>query len=430
MDYPQARAVLDRLPTLEVKPGLERTLRLLDVLGHPETSFPSIHVAGTNGKGSVTAMLASVLAHAGLRVGRYTSPELVDFRDRIVVDGSWIGEDELAEGVSRLVRVIDSDDDPPTLFEALTAIAFDRFARAGVDVAVVEVGLGGRFDATNVVRPLLSILTNVGPDHLALLGPALERIAWEKVGIAKPGVPLLVGPLDPEVERVVQEEVDRVGATLVRSDSSVEVERIAFDWGHAAYRVIGEDLPPAVDLPLLGGVQGENLRVVLAAVGLLRRLGLVIGQDAIARGLREVSWPGRFEVVRRNPTIVLDGAHNRPAAEALARDVERYVPERPRRSLLLGILADKEVDAICQILLPLFPTVTLTQSRSRRALPVERLAEVAASLGAAPTQSRTVEKGLERALASLSPADVLVVTGSLTVVQEARAMLMEPAWRR
>jgi dihydrofolate synthase/folylpolyglutamate synthase len=429
MDYKEARAILGRLPSLEVKPGLERILCLLDLLGHPERSFASIHVGGTNGKGSVTAMLASILSRTGARVGRYTSPELVDFRDRIVVDGRWISEDEFALAVGRLVPVLDTASDPPTLFEALTAIAFDHFARNGVEIAVVEVGLGGRFDATNVVRPLLSLLTNVGLDHLAVLGSTLERIAWEKAGIAKPGIPLLAGDLAPEAERVVLEECAAVGTSLVHPDA-VDVERVSFDWERATYRVTGENLPILVSLPLLGSVQEENLRLVLGAVGLLRAAGLRIDRDAVALGLREVSWPGRFEVVRRRPTIVLDGAHNRPAAEALRLDVERYVPDRSHRHLLLGLLADKEIEAMCEILVPHFAAVTVTRSRSPRALAVERLAEVAARFHSVVGRSQRVEEGLAASSLPLRPSDVLFVTGSLTVVQEARALLVEPACQR
>lgn len=424
MDYAEARRVLSTLPSLEVKPGLARILRLLDALEHPERSFPAIHIAGTNGKGSVTAMLASILAEAGYRVGRYTSPDLLDFRDRISVDGRWISEQELAGAVERLHPHLVGAQDPPTLFETLTAIAFDHFVASRVEIAVVEVGLGGRFDATNVVSPLLTVLVNVGRDHLALLGPTLADVAWEKVGIAKCGVPLLVGDLSPEVEPVVAEECRNVGANLVRADP-VDVERIAFDWERATYRIRGEDLPPAVDLPLLGGYQRENLRLALRAVGLLHERGVRLPAEAVARGLSVVRWPGRFEVMRRSPTIVLDGAHNLPGALALAADVERYVPKREDRRLLFGILADKEVEKVCGALLPLFSRVTLTRSRSPRALSVERLAEVARSFHPRIERSESVEEGLARASSSLRPADALFVTGSLTVVQEARPLLLE-----
>ena len=234
MDYRQARHILDRLPFRDVKPGLDRTHRLLDALGHPESAVPAIHVAGTNGKGSVAAMLSGILHRAGFHVGRYTSPELVDFRDRICVDGAFIPADALAAGVEAILPVLQATGDTPTLFEALTAVALWHFAREHVDLAVVEVGLGGRFDATNAVRPILSILTTVGRDHLALLGDTIERIAWEKAGIAKPGVPFLAGALCREAMDVVQTACAEVGAPLLLADS-VPLERVAFDWDGATY---------------------------------------------------------------------------------------------------------------------------------------------------------------------------------------------------
>ena len=196
----EARQILRSLPSLEVKPGLARTKHLLAVLDHPENSFPAVHVAGTNGKGSVVAMLASVLGCAGYRVGRFTSPDVVDFRDRIAINDQWISREEVARIVKQLSpRLV--GEDCPTLFEAMTAMAFEHFSRNKVDIAVVEAGLGGRFDATNVITPILWILTNVGRDHLQILGRSLPRIAWEKAGIGKAKVPFLVGKLPLEIGR-------------------------------------------------------------------------------------------------------------------------------------------------------------------------------------------------------------------------------------
>lgn len=423
MEYVEARRVLGSLPSHEVKPGLDRIERLLSALGHPERAFPAIHIAGTNGKGSVAAMLASILGAAGRHVGRYTSPDLEDFRDRIAVDGQWIGEDDLARGVESLLPLLSSGQDPPTLFETLTAIAFDHFAARHVDVAVVEVGLGGRFDATNVVRPLLSLLTNVGRDHLQLLGPTLAHVAWEKVGIAKPGVPFLVGDLIPEAESVVAAECAALGAELLRSDA-VAVRRVARDWERAVYDVRGEGLPDRVVIPLLGGYQAANLRLALAALQVLRLQGFRLPTEAILSGLVSVRWPGRFEVVARDPTIVLDGAHNLPGIQALADDVRGLLPDREARHLLFGALADKEVGPMMDALFPLFPRVTLTRSRSPRALPVGDLLAASPRLGPPPASSGDVEEGLALARWPLRPQDALVVTGSLTVVAEARQVLV------
>jgi dihydrofolate synthase/folylpolyglutamate synthase len=409
-----------------VKPGLERIRRLLDHLDHPETAFPTVHVAGTNGKGSVVAMLSHILYEAGYRVGRYTSPDVVDFRDRISIDGNWISEEALASAVERLLPVLGKTEDPPTLFEVLTAIAFEYFAGSKVDIAVIEVGLGGRFDATNVVQPVLAILTNVDRDHLALLGNSLERIAWEKAGVAKKGVPFLAGNLSPAVREVVKEECRQVKAQM--TTGMLEVERGDFNWKEAIYRVYGsKQLPDRVHLALLGSYQAENLRLVLRAVEILREANWLIPNDAITRGLATVHWPGRFEVMLRDPTIILDGAHNVAGIKALSVDIVRLVPKICRRHLLCGILADKEVEAIGQVLFPLFGRVTFTRSKSPRAASVEALAEIAATLDVPSRRTTSVKEGLHLVLEELAPRDSLFITGSLTVVSEARARLLEVA---
>jgi dihydrofolate synthase/folylpolyglutamate synthase len=222
MQYAASRALVDRLPRFEVKPGLERIVRLLSSLGHPERSFPAIHVTGTNGKGSVVAMLAAMLQCAGYRVGRYTSPDVVDFRDRICVNGGWISEAAFAAAVERMASELFASGDLPSQFEALTAVGFEHFRARSVDVAVVEVGLGGRFDATNVVAPILTVLTNVSLDHTALLGSTVAEIAWEKAGIAKPGVPMVIGKWCPNADAVVAAECSAVGAPLRYADVQVE----------------------------------------------------------------------------------------------------------------------------------------------------------------------------------------------------------------
>lgn len=427
MTYAEARCALERLPSLDVKPGLNRILRLLDALDHPEQAFPTVHIAGTNGKGSVAAMLASVLSQAGYRVGRFTSPDLIDFRDRISIDDLWIGEDELARTVEQLLPIFAAED-PPTLFEALTAIAFHHFALKKVDTAVVEVGLGGRFDATNVTSPLLTILTTIGRDHLALLGGTIEKIAWEKAGIAKENVPCLCGDLPLEAQRVLVAECARVHAPLTDCHT-VDLKRIAFDWEKVTYRIEGSDLPREILLPLLGGYQQENLRVTLRAIELLREDGLTIPNRAVASGLAAVRWPGRFEVISRRPIVILDGAHNQPAALALAKDIERTLPGKIHRHLLFGILVDKELESIARALFPLFSSVTLTRSKSPRAMALKPLLETARSLGIAPLRSSSVREGATSAYNGLKEEDTLVVTGSLTVVREVRSILLEELCR-
>lgn len=421
MDFAAARAILDRLPRFEVKPGLERVTALLEGLGHPERDVPAVHVAGTNGKGSVVAMLDAILRCAGYSVGRYTSPDVVDFRDRITVDGRWLSEDDWAAGVERLVPILETMDEEPAQFEAITALAFDAIARAAVDVSVVEVGLGGRFDATNVVRPLLSILTNVALDHTAILGDSIERIAWEKAGIAKRGVPLLIGPLVDEALHVVRAEARSAGAELVGS-AAIDVEFESQDEAVSRYRVAGRR-PARLELALLGSYQLENLRIALAAVDLLRERGYEVPTSAVAEGLRTVSWPGRFEIVRRSPTVILDGAHNEAGARALAADIERTVPDRARRHLLFGAFADKDVVGMLRVLVPLVSRVALAPPASPRALPRTGLERLADAFDVPRACYDSVGAALDSELRRASSHDVWFVAGSLSVVAEARRFL-------
>ena len=426
MDYSEARRLLDALPR-QVKPGLDRIKRLVDALGRPEQHFPAVHIAGTNGKGSVAAMVSAILRASGYRAGRFTSPDLIDFRDRIEVNGNWISEQQFAAVVNQLAPLLATTDDPPTMFEVLTAIAFSHFADERVDIAVVEVGLGGRYDATNIVRPTLSVVTTVGRDHMDILGDALAQIAWEKAGIAHRAVPLLVGRLSPDADAVVIEVAQDVGAPIIRANV-VTVDEVHRDLTGATYRISGPGLPDTVTMPLLGGYEQDNLRVALAAIVALRNQGWDIPTAAITTGLRTVTWPGRFEVVRRAPTIVLDGAHNLPGIQALARDIAYFFPERTRRSLLFGVLADKEFAAMAGVLFPLFPRIVLTQSDSARALLATALVPLAVDYGVVqPVVTKSVAEGLTQAQTGLSADDVLIITGSLTVVRAARRDVLEAA---
>ncbi len=421
MDYAASRELLDRLPRFEVKPGLERIDRLLSSLGRPERSFPAIHVTGTNGKGSVVAMLASILQHAGYHVGRYTSPDLLDFRDRICVDGEWISEGAFAGVVTQMRSELLARNDLPSQFEALTAVAFEHFRARRVDLAVVEVGLGGRFDATNVVTPILTVMTNVSLDHTALLGGTEAEIAWEKVGIAKPAVPLLIGNLSPDAEAVVRRECAAVGAPLRVAEVAVECR--GREGRYDVFDVRGNGLPRAVRLPLLGAYQRDNLRIALSAVPALRERGWHISSEAVADGVASVEWPGRWEVVRQAPAVILDGAHNPAAAAAVAQAIAEWEPRRERRVLLLGILADKDVANVVAALAPQFARIAVTASSSPRALDVELLARQVEKAGGRPIRYDSIEEGVCGLLAQANPRDTILVTGSLTVVAEARRAL-------
>jgi dihydrofolate synthase/folylpolyglutamate synthase len=375
--------VLDRLFALEtfgIKLGLDNIRRLCDALGHPERAFRSLHVAGTNGKGSVTAMAHAALHAAGLRAARYTSPHLSRLTERFVIGAGEVADSDLraaAEDVLALADRLMAEGRmpyPPTFFEATTAIGFELFRRAAVDVAVVEVGLGGRFDATNVIMPTATAITTIAFDHQRHLGHTLAQIAFEKAGIIKPGRPVVVGPLPSEARaEVVRVAIER-GAPIVDALDGTRVEAKMID-GRARLRLstpAGEYGP--LRLALRGSHQVANAIIAVRLLEAAAAEGLSITRQAIERGLETVEWPARLELLtlegRRR--VLLDAAHNDEGARALADYLRRWHPERP--PLVIGVMRDKDVGAIADALLPAVSTVIATVAPSPRALPAEELA--------------------------------------------------------
>jgi dihydrofolate synthase/folylpolyglutamate synthase len=410
----QAIAYLKQLPHTEVKPGLERIQALLERVGNPHERLQAVHIGGTNGKGSVAVMIASVLQRAGYRVGLYTSPHLISYCERIQINGAPIAEDEFAHIADELMPIADAMADKPTQFEFMTAMAFLYFLRQKIDIAVIEVGLGGRFDATNVITPMVGVLTNVELDHTDLLGETLEQIAWEKAGIAKRGVPLVTGERKPNALEVIARECAAVGAPLIPARQ--RARRTDFTWEYQEFEVWGEG---KVRMKLLGGYQRENLNVALEALEVLRQ-SLEIPHEALVRGLEQASWPGRFEVVQREPYIILDGAHNPHAARALREDVRRYRERYAlhKSALLFGVLRDKAYQTMAEILFPDFDEIVLVKPDSPRAL------EPSALLSWAPAAKicDTISEGLD--VARASGAELICVTGSLYVIGAAKRFFL------
>ena len=393
---------------------LRRMVAFLRALGDPQNRYPAVHITGTKGKGSVSAILASVLRTAGYRVGFYTSPHLQDFCERAQVNGQLIPRETLIEIVLKMKALVDAGAAPGiTTFELSTALAFDYFASVNVDVAVVEVGLGGRLDATNVITPLASVITSLSYDHMNLLGDTLAQIAAEKGGIIKPGVPLITAPHKPEALEVLERMAAERGAvhTLVGRDWFFQPVRHSLDeqsfqiWSVDEQRQLDElkaqgheaDWNPlTLTLPLLGQHQIENGAVAYAALMVLRERGLPVAADAIEAGFREVRWPGRFEILGRAPYVVADGAHNRDSAQKLAATLREYFPGR-RVTLIFGASSDKDVTGMLEELLPAVQSVIFTQAVHPRAQDPEALlplaqqasrpAQVVPSVARALTQS-------------------------------------------
>lgn len=341
----QIQALLDPFGRFGVELGLERIQRLLGALGNPQAQVPLVHVAGTNGKGSVCAYLAAVLQAAGYRVGRYTSPHLVSWRERITVNGAPIQTQDLIQRLHQVVAAIDPAQPSPTQFEVFTAAAWLHFAEVEVDLAVMEVGLGGRLDATNVVdAPLVSVITSLSREHWQRLGPTLADIAREKAGVLKPGRPAVIGPLPAEAAAVVKARLAELGCPVVWPAPAVPLEN-----GQARYG--SGDAAITYPLPLLGAHQLVNSALAIAAIQSLRAQGWTISDDAIATGMGQARWPGRLQWVQWGQAsagypLLLDGAHNPAAAVVLRQYVDSWWASQPGQpastAWLMGMLATKD----------------------------------------------------------------------------------------
>ncbi len=406
--------------------GLERTAWILRAVGNPERRYPSVHIAGTKGKGSTAACLASVLAAAGYRVGLYTSPHLHTFRERIQIAGRPIDPELFADLTAELATANAAllaerpDWGEATAFELATALALLAFARAAVDVAVVEVGLGGRLDATNVLLPEVAAITSISYDHTQILGNTLAEIAREKAGIIKPGRPVVSAPQPSEAEAVIARLAVERGAALLRGGRDWTVEGIP---ARFSFRGPGGGLRN-LRLALRGAHQVENAGVALAVVQLLRERGLSIPEAAVRSGLAEVWWPGRLEVLRERPLVVVDGAHNVDSAERLAQALRAEFTWR-RLVVILGIARDKDIPGIVRALAPLADEVIAVASHSPRAAAPERIlaavGEVMPNIPAHATGS--VAAALHAARGRAQPDDLILLTGSLYAVAEARETL-------
>ena len=412
MTYAEAVARLLGLRRGEITgmaPGLERIEGLLAALGHPETRYVLAQIGGTNGKGSTAAMLASMLKAGGRRVGLYTSPHLVSFRERIRVDGAPIAEDAVADGVDALGTLIARLD--ATMFEAATALALDHFAHEGVEVAVLEVGLGGRGDATTVGRPVVTVLTRIDFDHEAWLGTTIDAIADAKAAIIRSGT-AIASAQRPEARAIIEARAREVGVPLLLEGRDLHVTVRAASLDGQRIDCVGPGFQLRdLALPLLGVHQASN---ALAAVAAARVLG--VADDAVRAGLARARWPGRLTIVRRDPYVILDGAHNPDGARALAASLRALFGTRPV-TFVIGIYADKDARGMFETLRPLAERFIVTRAANERAADPAALAGLVGE--AIPTiVTRSVSEALT--IAAATPTTPIVcVAGSLAVIGEA-----------
>lgn len=394
MTCQEAIQYIHAFPWHTSKPGLERITALLDAIGNPQNEVRCIHVAGTNGKGSVCAMLDSVLRAEGYRTGLFTSPYIRNFRERIRVDGEMIGEDELAEITEFIKPYAEALGEKPNVFELITAIGFECFRRRGVEIVVLEVGLGGRLDPTNVIRdPLLSIITDIDFDHTEQLGNTLQAIAAEKAGIIKEGRPCLYGGRESSASRTVRAIAEHRHApfhTVDRSDyrvTEMTLEGTVFDFQH----YIG------LELPLLGSYQPFNAAIVLTALGILESEGVCGKEESLRSGLRAVRWPARFELLDRDPVIICDGGHNPQGIAAAVKSLQTYFPEQ-KACILTAVMADKNYDEMIELLRPVVATAYTVDLGNPRALSAATYAKYLNNHNISALPFENVKDALARAI--------------------------------
>ncbi len=426
MPYQDAIEYLYSLQRFGIKLGLQNMVRLLEALGRPDRQFTSILIAGTNGKGSTAAFLASILKAAGARVGLYTSPHLLDFHERILINGSPLPRDEIARLIEEVRSAIQeafpaiNHQPSPTFFEASTALAFLAFARKQVEYAVVEVGLGGRFDATNVLLPKVSVITNIALDHQEYLGSTLGEIAFEKAGIIKEGGKVVTAAEAFEALAVIEQVALERRASLVRVQERFrwEVQRSDLE-GQVFDLLEGERGYRDLRIRLLGRHQILNAVTAVAAVLVLQDSR--VSEEAIVRGLGEAWWPGRLQIAGRKPLLLLDGAHNPAGASTVAAFLQECLPSR-RIILVFGVLRDKDWEGMLSHLGPLTSMVILTRPESDRAADPRDLTAVDRYCPKLEIQPE-VKEALALAKEAAGPDDVILVTGSLfTVAAALRAL--------
>ena len=390
------------------KPGLERTRELLALLGNPENELKFVHVAGTNGKGSTSAFISSVLRKAGYKVGLYTSPFILRFNERMQVNGIEISNDELIEMTDEIRPFADTMIDSPTEFELITALAMKYFSKKKCDIVVLEVGMGGELDSTNVIStPEVAVITTIGFDHVKELGPDITDIASAKAGIIKGGDVVIYGGL-PEVESVFEAACSEKGATLHRADfsrisnQSTLLEHMSFEL--APY---GE-----LTIPLAAAYQSKNATVAITALELLRGKGYSISDSDIVNGLAGVKWPGRFEILGHDPIFILDGSHNPEGVEATVDSLRLHFKDR-KIIFIVAVMADKDVDSMFRLIAPLAASFHAVKPDYPRAMDVNALAEKLLHYGLPVSAHDVLEAGVAEAIAEAGQDGVICAIGSL-----------------
>lgn len=427
MEYNDVISYINSIERFGSRPGLVRVQNLLRRLGNPEKNLKAIHVAGTNGKGSVSTMISYILEKSGYDVGMYTSPHLENYNERIKINNKDISDEEFATAGEKIIKAcqecVENNEEHPTVFEFLTAMALLYFDEQSVDFVVLEVGLGGRYDATNVIEnPLLSVITSISMDHMDVLGDSIESIAFEKAGIIKKNCSTVLFFPNNKVYNIIKSVCESLNSQLYYvSDMHIQnvrhsIEGITFS--------INTDFYSYKDLKvsLIGEHQIYNTALVLLAVEVLRNKGIEISEENVRIGLEECYWPGRLEIVGKNPLVLLDGAHNEEGALALAKAFEQYFHDQ-NITLLIGVLKDKPYELMLKQLLPYASKVVLTEPNSSRKLPIDELEKTAVKYSSYIYQNADIAQAYELALKLTNEKDVLCCAGSLYLIGEIKKMI-------
>lgn len=427
MTYQEALAYIHGRYRFRVKLGLRRMHYLLNKLGDPHRQYPVVHIAGTNGKGSTAAMLAAVLQEAGYKVGRFTSPHLSSYCERIVINGRPIAPENLAALVQQVKPVVEAADGlpeigPATEFEFGTLLAFSHFAREQVDLAVVEVGLGGRLDATNVVSPLAVGITPISMDHREYLGDTLEAIAREKAGVIKPGCPVVTGPQPGAVTEVLARRAAETGSPLYRVGKEINFQLLKADLTGTYLNLQWEQEPVlSVRVNLFGPHQAANAALVYGLLVILRREGILWRTVDLIEGLNRVEWPGRLELIPGKPSFLLDGAHNPDGCLALVKSLEELFPGKTITAVV-GIMDNRPVEEMAAILAPKLGKVVATLVPDPKAAPTARIAAAFRRLGVEAVEMPDPQQAFQAVLTAAGDSPVLL-TGSLYLIGALRPYL-------
>lgn len=430
MNYIEARKFIEEVSTRGSELGLTSITNLLDLLGNPQDQLKFIHVGGTNGKGSLLAYLESILRTEGYRVGRYISPTLFSYRERIQVSGSYISREDFARLLTRVAEAMEQmkllGQGLPTVFEVETAVSFLYFQEMDCDLVLLEVGMGGRLDATNLIKtPVLTALTSISMDHMEFLGDTLAKIAWNKAGIFKEGVPAVAAHQKEEAQQVICKEAKEKHTDChfvdlgLLTDVVYGLEKQQFSYGEFKN----------LEIHLAGKHQVENAALALECIESLRRSGYSVSDMSIREGLKNTQWKGRFTIIHKEPLVIIDGAHNPDAAQRLREAVETYFPEQ-KKYYIFGVFSDKEYDKIIESTAPLAEHIFAIETPDNpRALPAAQLAEAVRRVNPSVEAAESITDAVKKAFAAAQPEDVIVIFGSLSFLSEAERTVVQECHR-